>query len=93
MFFYGNAKAIKILLTFARGEWKRRTAAGNSADSSIARLRSYLDQLKRDGKDLPSHGGHLNKRKIAESAGVDRNLFYSSVEALQMLEIFRRKRA
>ncbi len=65
-----------------------RLAAGDFTDRPVARLRSYLEQLKQSGESLPTCCGRPNKSVIARNAGVDRDLFHRSIEAATMLETF-----
>ena len=50
------------------------------------RLRVYLDELKTEGRRLPSRGGKPDKSAIATAAGFSRLTLYNNPEAISLLD-------
>lgn len=56
------------------------------AESPALRVERYLQRLTASGLPLPRRGGKLNKLKIAQACGVNRNVLYANPELLRLLD-------
>ncbi|SDR27803.1 TniQ protein [Paraburkholderia fungorum] len=89
--FYTNEAAIRLLHTAVREERLRRIASGEPVDPPLARLKNYLDRLRRNGESLPMWQLKPNRSAIAKNASVDRDLLSNRDTARRMLESFLKK--
>ena len=77
--FYSNKKLREILTNFDEEEVKRR---GLNRRTDLEVLEYYLESLSKNGKPIPTRNrGKINKKAIAIEAGIERDVFYKSPEA------------
>lgn len=76
--FYVNLEAISLLDAYFAHE--------NTVRSAISALRGYLEGVQDRQEQLPIRAGKPNKKAIAKACGFSRNVFYSNLEAISILD-------
>ena len=85
---YRSPELIKIIDEADSRERKTDKSAGMS---QVDRMRIYLTGIAARGERIPLWGNSPNLRALAESCGVDRNVFYSDSGLLRMIESIERE--
>lgn len=81
---YLNREAMMMLSVFDDEDRQRFKVRAHKTPVSI--LREYLEHLKKSGGLVPRRGGRVNRKIIALTCGIRRNILYSDAEAVDFLE-------
>ena len=62
---------------------------GSRGETNVAKLRTYLDGLRRSGLNVPTNSdGEPNRTAIAKASGIRRNVLHTNKTAIRLLAEF-----